>query len=342
MKGKVDNFLKYYNVSVHPERVCVTPRFEGLHTSHRPIISGSEIEENESCKVDRKVVFMKDNKLSRITKSKINKAVSYLNYIANDKVFIDRYTGNMVKYKLTFATLTLSSSQIHTDNEIKHQLVNQFFVEIRKKYSVSHYVWRGEKQLNGNLHIHIVLDKWLPWQELQDIWNRIQNKLGYVDRYKDKMSNLSYREYCELFKNNKRYSQEKIKKAWIKGRATNWMHPNSTDIHSLQFINDITAYICKYMKKDEQNNDLEGRLWSASHSLSNLSGGRDIVSNDIGEEIGKLSNSKEVRKVSDTYFDLFYVNADKLQELGCELLFEMFEKFLSEQFGSSALRSNSR
>lgn len=328
--GKLDNYLKYYNVSVHPDRVCITPSFEGLRKS-RGVYNNEEEEGHTVIRPSvKKVVFNVDGKLSRITKSKINKAVSYLNYIAHDKIYVDRYTNKMLKYKLTFATLTLSSKQIHTDNEIKSKLINQFFVEARTKWNVRHYVWRGEKQNNGNLHIHILCDKFIPYQELNEVWNRIQNKLGYVDRYTDRMHNLTYQEYKSLFKGNKKFSEEKIRKAWIKGRLTGWRFPNSTDIHSLQFINDLTAYICKYMKKSEQTKDLEGRLWSASHSLSNLKGGRDIVSQDISGEINTIAQHKGVRRLSDSFYDIFFISADELENIGAFLLKGLLNEFIKD------------
>lgn len=331
----VDNYLKYYKVSVHPDKVCVTPSFEGLRSSHRTIMESVNDSDEVIKEEPRKVQFSVNNELSRITKSKINKAITYINRISQDKQYIDRYSQRLVNYKLTFATLTLSSSQVHTDNEIKGKLLNQFFIEAKNRWNVTHYVWRGEKQLNGSIHFHIVTSCFIPYQELNEVWNRIQNKLGYVDRYSEKMQKLSYYEYRNLFKNNKKYTEALIRKSWIKGRSTNWKYPNSTDIHALQFIKDITAYICKYMKKSEQMKGQEGRLWSCSHSLSNLQGGRDIVSGSISNELNLIGNCVGVRKFSDDFFDLFYIDESKLLELGCFELLDLLHDFLNTHFSSS-------
>jgi len=83
----------------------------------------------------------------------------------------------------TFVTLTLPSKQIHTDQKIKNECLDPFIEYLRKTFAVTAYFWRAESQLNGNIHFHILIDKYVPFGEIRRKWNKTANRLGYVDRY---------------------------------------------------------------------------------------------------------------------------------------------------------------
>jgi hypothetical protein len=190
-----------------------------------------------------------------------------------------------------------------------------------------------EKQSNGNFHIHIITDKFIPHQDIKEIWNRIQNKLGYVDRYSDRMNQLSYNEYKASYRGNKKYSESSIKANWTKGKKSGWKFPNSTDIHSLQFINDIDKYLLKYVTKSDQNKGIEGRLWGCSHSLSNLNGGREIIDSSISTELNKVDSLKGVKKIKDDFYTIYFTDIKQLKLIGCKELVSIFEAFVKERFG---------
>ena len=99
----------------------------------------------------------------------------------------------------TFITLTLPASQIHTDRELTTNLLNPFLSYARKYFHVRYYVWKKELQQNGNLHFHLVTDRFIKAECLRSAWNRLCNKgkvkgvaapFDYVDRYRAKMLNL--------------------------------------------------------------------------------------------------------------------------------------------------------
>jgi|GEM_PF-2399996 len=138
---------------------------------------------------------------------------------------------------LTFVTLTLPSKQVHTDNQIKRKCLTPFIETLKRKYNVWNYFWRAESQENGNIHFHIICDSYVKWQELREEWNVCINKLEYVDRFREK---------------------------WGHG------NPNSTDIHKLNEIKSITAYVIKYCSKDDGYRKIEGRIHGCSDSIRKL------------------------------------------------------------------------
>jgi len=99
----------------------------------------------------------------------------------------------------TFVTLTLPSTQLHTDNDIKEKVLKPFIKwltadssEVYKKgpkkgqkkgFGVSVYFWRAEPQKNTRIHFHIICDKYVPWEAIRAKWNQCCEILGYVSRY---------------------------------------------------------------------------------------------------------------------------------------------------------------
>lgn len=83
----------------------------------------------------------------------------------------------------TFVTLTLPSKQIHSDQKIKNELLDPYIEWLRKTFAVTAYFWRAESQKNGNVHFHILIDRYVPYGEIRRKWNLTANRLGYVDRY---------------------------------------------------------------------------------------------------------------------------------------------------------------
>ncbi len=176
----------------------------------------------------------------------------------------------------TFVTLSLPFKQMHDDNDLKREVFTPFMQEIIRNWNVKCYVWVAETQKNGNIHFHVLMDRGIPAVRLRQIWNkhldsldyvkcfaRIQAKIyekGYVFReemLKERIKAERERAIKLKLKFGKKEEREVRKKeearqpiAYQKGVANNWRDPNSTDIHSIQNIKKLTAYITKYMTKE--------------------------------------------------------------------------------------------
>ncbi len=207
------------------------------------------------------------------------------------------------KKKISFITLTLPSTQIKkyhvddieyyaTDKEIKSKCLNQLLTELHEKYSDLLFVWVAEKQINGSIHFHLLANRYIPYKYLLDSWNRLVNKFGFVDRYAEKMKELSLEDYLKLYQG--RRSLENAVKAYYKGVSENWQCPNSVSIENLKKVKNVCGYICKYMSKGDSNNpkyadylkelsleykfdldlykekfyNIDGRIWQCSQLIS--------------------------------------------------------------------------
>jgi len=330
-----DRFVRHQFLSLSPTSTTIYSRSFDLKTGkyHVPVRVNEETGEINEIKPP---VFRQHiGSLSDKARRQLNRSVLTLLGLVDEKILIDGEN----KEKITFSTFTLPSSQIKTitehgieyyatDKQIKHDCFNQLLTELRTTQNITHYVWVCEKQLNGSIHFHLLLDQRVDWEYLRRRWNSLINKYGFVDRYQSKMQKLTYSQYVKL--RTKDYKKEitkedfeAIKKAWDFGQRTNWTQPNSTDIEPLHNVDNVGAYISKYMSKgyshtsDEQkeyisklagnieiNNEtaknfyqIDGRIWQCSQTVSKARKCIVEAEDYFIEEINYLTDSIKNLKV---------------------------------------------
>ena len=316
------DFVTVPILSVHPNRINLyhEVHWQGLKPRRNPAVTLKGVSKDHC------------GKISNVARRKINKAIQYLLFLANDKVLPDTAHGKSYAFKLAFITLTLPSEQVHSDQEIKSLCLNQFLIELRKKWKINNYFWRAEKQKNGNLHFHILVDKFVPWHEMRDVWNRIVNKLGYVDRYRTQMRDFhsgGFKVRNELLK---KWEYKAQIRAYQKGKANDWCSPNSTDIHSINKIKNIEAYLSKYCTKDEQAKGLTGRLWGCNQELSDIPGGKVVVDNEISKALDSLFEKYSPNYYCGEYFTTYFISMDMLRDVDSLPLFKVLASFLNSHF----------
>lgn len=239
------------------------------------------------------------DKFSKKSARKLKVKINGLLYMVDKSILL----SGANRHKVVFITLTLPSKQMHTDTELKSKCLNQLLTELRAKYGRLLYVWKAERQKNGNLHFHVLLNRYIPARELRERWNRILSKLGYIDVFESKHGHRD---------------------------------PNSTDVHSLykdkrtgKRVVSVVSYMAKYMSKE--GDEIEGRYWYASSELSSvdkvcLSVPTLDTSTPLFAEFGALCtyieglNSKRV--IRDEYFTFACISLSELQRF--PLLFERY------------------
>lgn len=272
------------------------------------------------------------------TRRKMSKAVDYLLYLANDKALPATAHGKSYNFKIAFITLTLPSAQIHSDDEIKEQCLNQFLVELRKRHQVKNYLWRAEKQKNGNIHFHILCDRFIPWSEIRDRWNRICNKLGYVERYRNEMKAFHSSGFQVRKDLLKKWEYKAQIKAYQTGKANDWNNPNSTDVHSLYRVSRVREYIAKYTTKDDKNAEVEGRIWGCNYELSHITGGVTELDSLLKSELNEVIDKFKPRVYTADYFSVIHIDVNQLRIFGDSLLYRLFTAYLSDHFSIDIVR----
>lgn len=258
-------FLVIPSITLHTDELYSYGRLEWIGCSHKVHRNSLKNLENNEHK----------NKLSKRSVIKIERIVKFMVCNSAKKTAYNYKTQSRFTFKINFITLTLPSKQSESDTDFKHKYLNQFLIEAKKKWNLINYVWKAERQKNGNIHIHIVSDVFIPWLELRNVWNRILNKENYIEEYYKK-----------------------------------WKHdnPNSTDIHSIKESEKIMGYMSKYITKNVTGCEMKGNIWRCSANLSKVKGIREDVSIELNEELQRLSKDIKVRRIDGDYFSGFYFN----------------------------------
>ena len=260
---------------------------------------------------------LKDNtnyfgELSPHSHKRLRNTIDYMIYLSNEKKIYgkeiiaksqkettDYQKGkkykNPVKYKLTFITLTLPSAQVHSDQQIKSKCLNHFLTDLRRKWKVEMYIWKAEKQENGNIHFHILADKYIKWQEIKIRWNQICEKLDYVSVYQKNMKRYFINGFKMSDNPKDKRNEATQRKAYEKSKSENWLNPNSTDIHALYKIKNLAAYLAKYLTKNVTKTDRIIRMTEIRNRVQVLNVLYDKLTNDEFFNQGKPTEIKAIQ-----------------------------------------------
>lgn len=293
----------YYICSIHPSQI--NGWYQSL-SPRRAKLAG--LFDEEELKAGRKLMpkQFRDNshhgKISKVARRKMSRAVDYLTHIVPKQKYFHPGTGKSGDMILNFITLTLPSEQIHSDNEIKSDILHPFLVQCRQKWKVVNFIWRMEKQKNGNTHFHLITDRFIPWNELRNQWNRNCEKLGYVTRYRDNQTAWHNEGYRFNPKFSPKLSDARQFHNYKEGVACGWNNPNSTDVHGLRTIFNATAYLTKYITKSDQSDEIEGRLWGCSSNLVRIRGAEIFAEGSASDEITALIEDPRCKFYKGDYF----------------------------------------
>ncbi|GAH22083.1 unnamed protein product, partial [marine sediment metagenome] len=233
------------------------------------------------------------------------------------------------------------------------------------KLNVNIYLWKAEKQKIGRIHFHIITDKFIPWWELRNVWNKHQQTLGYVTGYREDRQ-LWHREgfkYAPEYA--PRWNRVAQMKAYHDGLRTDWDNPNSVDIHKTRHIVNLKAYFSKEISKSPDSakpnrseekcplcgelmvsvlgnfrcNDcffskthVSGMLWGCSVLLSNLPGARSDVDENFEKEFKAIAQSGKAYIYHAKYYSIYYADYKLLTELNCKLILACFWEYIRQKF----------
>ena len=262
--------------------------------------------------------------LSIKARKRITESIGWLLKFAEEKEIYNPRNNKRFKFKINFVTLTLPCLQFHRDKTLKEELLNPFLTYLRSYFELRNYVWRAECQANGSLHFHLATDTYIPWFIIRSTWNRQLRKLGYIDKYHNKFKSMGLQDYIKYSKKQGVKDLSIIAKRYDYGLKTNWKDPNTTDIHSVNKVNNLAAYLSKYMAKNESTKDekgdyllkyrkIEGKIWGRSQSLSRCKGIIGEVDSKMSTAFNWIATYLREFEIKETYFYYISFNFKRLQ-----------------------------
>lgn len=198
--------------------------------------------------------------LSPSAKKRLIRAINLLVAIAKPKTAIHFKTSNSFKFRVNFITLTLPAPQGEvTDADLKNKCLKRWVEGWRDKSPGLSYVWRAERQENGNLHFHLMTDTYRHHREIRDSWNKTLEQFHFIQAFE---------------------------------QSHGHRFPNSTDVHAVRSLRTLGAYIAKYMSKDEKTaQTVTGKIWDCSANLKRKDKCDFVPTSDELTYFGKLYDS---------------------------------------------------
>jgi hypothetical protein len=323
MRSEVVPYIRYPVLQIRPYGLLAYDRIEWI--SPRRHIPG-----------DSPLKNLKDKKaytgfMSPGARKRLRRAIQLIVAIAEPKKAMNFKLNKEFTFKLNFVTLTLPAAQGKiTDAEIKTQVLDPWIKKAKRRFNLRSYIWRAERQGNGNLHFHLVTDTYLPYDQLRDTWNDNLNALGFIDQFEKKHKHR---------------------------------HPNSTDVHAIKKVKNLAGYFSKYMAKGERCAEdaypqaplrakpakpiiyrsslkfkllrtreeckINGRVWDCSTNLKIKGNCETLIECEAAEMLSKVSADPEVRQLSTEHCLLLFLNRQQFKKYVTGPNLERFQSWLA-------------
>lgn len=236
-------------------------------------------------------------KMSKAAQRRVSKKI--LCWYTGCEAYNKGYKINLEKdkKKLVFVTLTLSSTQFTSDLEVKRQLLKPFTRYLREKKGCRNWLYKCERQKNGRIHFHIIIDKYIPKEDIREAWNKLQEKEGYLSEYEAKFGKLS---------------------------------APSTEIRLVRNQAQCERYIAKYIAKDDEDTTIEGAVWSSSVSVATLDFFNFAETDEVNEAINEACVSGKIKYFKNDAFVVYFCQPYQINVLLSNYYLSEYKRYKRE------------
>ncbi len=203
---------------------------------------------------------------------------------------IKRPNGKMFPFRLAFVTLTVPG-KIQKVKDVQ-KVFSSFTAWLR--YTRTSYVWKAEFQKRGQLHYHLIVNRYLEWKEISKAWNSRLKKAKMLQEYAAEHGHFN---------------------------------PNSTDVRSVRMdkSKNMAKYLAKYIAKDLENSKGQkiGKWWGASRNLNSK---RFVFEGDYAE----LDKLEKCKKIEGDQYVIYQVNPISIMSKGTKANYQRWKKNVRE------------
>lgn len=155
------------------------------------------------------------------------------------------------------------------DDKTGQSILNKFLVQCRKKFPSLQYFWVAERQENGNIHFHMILNKRLAIGRWNALWVLSQYNSGLVG-HDEFGSEISKEEIMRLYA----LDQKEGFRGGVsrKGKKISRIQAvlNPLDLKTVKSIGALSSYLTKYITKQEKNKPFGCAVWHCSRRVSRM------------------------------------------------------------------------
>lgn len=222
--------------------------------------------------------------LSPSAKKKLKRAITLITATALPKKAMNYTTNKQFTFRLNFITLTLPALQGSvTDKQLIRDCLRLWLMKMKDHFNLKSYVWRAERQKNGNLHFHLVTDTYIPYDKIRDHWNKSLSKLGFIDAFEKKHGHR---------------------------------HPNSTDVHAIKNVKNLAGYFMKYMAKDASSADvIDGKVWDCSTNLKQKHNCEMLLSEEEVELLARVERTEEIKRKDNEHCTMWFLSYEQFERV---------------------------
>ena len=231
----------------------------------------------QSLKIARQTTY--SGELRTGTKKRLTRCIDLLVQTTKTRHQWNPVTQRETQHRLSFITLTIHQGRNLTAQEAYKKVFVHFIQWMRRTMKVKTYVWKAEFQKRGQIHYHITTPSFIHYQEIRDKWNNLQQQAGLLAEYYAKKGHYD---------------------------------PNSTDIHSVKHVKNLSSYLKKEFAKCIQNQKTTGKVWDCSQ---NLKSSRYFTLEVTPEQEKALLRLDDQKKIGEITLDQCTVFTGKTEDL---------------------------
>jgi hypothetical protein len=155
------------------------------------------------------------------------------------------------------------------DDKTGQSILNKFLVQCRKKFPNLQYFWVAERQENGNIHFHMILNKRLAIGRWNALWVLAQYNSGLIG-HDEWGSEISKDEIIRLYALDQKegFCGAVSKKGKKISRIQAVLNP--LDLRKVRSIGALSSYLTKYITKQEKNKPFGCAVWHCSRRVSRM------------------------------------------------------------------------
>ena len=268
--------------------------------------------------------------LTPFAKKKLKRAIGLMVASAKEKEAPNFKTGKTYTFKVNFITFTLPASQHGIEDKTIKVCLDNWIKRAKRKHNLNSYVWRAERQANGNIHFHMITDVWIHYEKIRDDWNAVLKDTGLTDSYKNKHNKFSFAEYLKNYPTTEKVSRAARLKAYNFGCTTKWEKPNSTDVHAIWKVKNLVQYFVKYMSKEHKDGEkpITGKVWDCSQNLKTKENCWMMLEGKPAENFNTLAAQEDIDRINDPLFTILFVSPDKWKEYLCQEIRDKWDAYL--------------
>jgi hypothetical protein len=260
---------------------CLITYFENHY--HHELTEEQKLKIQKALEAARKQQY--SGELTQGARKRLTKCIDLLVQCIKPKRIFNEVTQKTQLHKLSFITLTISRTQPVTPRQAYDQVFKHFLQWLRRTMKVTTYIWKIELQQRGQPHYHITTPSFIHYQKIRDKWNNLQRQANYLTEYEATHGHSD---------------------------------PNSTDIHEVNHVNDLSGYLKKEFAKSVQNITPEAIWNTLSENEKNYHRAityteDEAISNSMKENSSKIWDASYNLKGSEYYKTQY--NLDMLTRL---------------------------